>query len=181
MRDAFGDIIAAQKLKVPHALLRFHAEPPASSRGIVKVEGGSRWARLLAGLAGFPPQMGETRFRLDVRRHGQGHIWQRSFGRHQTRSYLRYDPLKRRAVERFGPIELELSASTRQGALLVTVEKARLFGLPLPRTLCPQSASVEFETPEGHLGFDISASLPRIGLLVRYQGHIVLPDLDLRR
>ncbi|MEX0304564.1 MAG: DUF4166 domain-containing protein [Leisingera sp.] len=181
MRDAFGDIIAAQKLKVPHALLRFHAEPPANCQGVVKVEGGGRWARLLAALAGFPPQMGETRFRLDVRRHGQGHIWQRSFGRHQTRSYLRFDPRKGRAVERFGPVELELSASLQQEALLVSVERVRLFGVPLPQILCPQSASVEFETPEGHLGFDISASLPRIGLLVRYQGHVVLPDLDLRR
>jgi hypothetical protein len=40
---------------------------------------------------------------------------------------------------------------------------------------------MEFETPEGHLGFDISASLPRIGLLVRYSGHLVPPELDLWR
>lgn len=85
------------------------------------------------------------------------------------------------ALERFGPLELELSASMRQGALIVTVECARLFGLPLPAALCPQSAAMEYETPQGHFGFDISASLPRIGLLVRYHGHLVRPELDLRR
>lgn len=181
MRDAFGEIIAAQKLEVPPALLRFHAQPPERSQGLVTVEGGNRWARLLAGLAGFPPPMPRTRFRLDVAPQGKGHVWQRSFGKHQTRSRLRFDPQKGRAVERFGPVELELVASVQQGALVVTVETARLFGLPLPRALCPQSASMEFETPEGHLGFDISASLPRIGLLVRYRGHLELPELDVRR
>jgi len=181
MRDAFGEIIAAQNLEVPPVLLRFHAEPPEHSRGSVSVTGGTRWARLLAALAGFPPPMAETRFGLDVAPQGSGHVWQRSFGKYLTRSHLRFDPRKGRAVERFGPIELELSARAQQGALLVSVEKARLFGLPLPRLLCPQSASAEYETPEGHLGFDISASLPRIGLLVRYQGYIVLPNLDLRR
>ncbi|WP_027243476.1 DUF4166 domain-containing protein [Leisingera daeponensis] len=181
MKDAFGEIIAAQRLEVPPALLRFHAQPPARSQGVVTVEGGNRWARLLAGLAGFPPPMPRTRFRLDVAQQGRGHVWQRSFGKYQTRSRLRFDPHKGQAVERFGPVELELAASVQQGALVVTVEKARLFGLPLPRALCPQSASMEYETPEGHLGFDISASLPRIGLLVRYSGHIVLPELDVRR
>lgn len=40
---------------------------------------------------------------------------------------------------------------------------------------------MEYETPQGNLGFDISASLPRIGLLVRYHGYLTLPELDLRR
>ncbi|WP_291735162.1 DUF4166 domain-containing protein [Leisingera sp. F5] len=181
MRDAFGDIIAAQELEVPPVLLRFHAQPPERSHGMVKVEGGGRWARLLAGLAGFPPPMAETRFRLDVTPQGNGHVWRRSFRKFLTRSHLRYDPQKGRAVERFGLVELDLAVSVQQGAMVVSVEKARLFGLPLPQALCPQSASTEFETPEGHLGFDISASLPRIGLLVRYSGYLVLPELNLRR
>ncbi|KIC13807.1 DUF4166 domain-containing protein [Leisingera sp. ANG-Vp] len=181
MKDAFGEMIASQALGVPPVLMRFHAEPPAHCEGRVTVEGGSRWARLLAGLAGFPPPMAQTRFRLEIRAHDKGHIWQRSFGKYRTRSHLRFDARRGRAVERFGPIELELAVRLQQGALLVSVEEARLFGLPLPRALCPQSTSAEFETPEGHLGFDISASLPRIGLLVRYHGHVVLPDLDFRR
>lgn len=181
MRDAFGEVIAAQKLDVPPALLRFHAEPPGTCRGVVSVEGGSRWGRMLAALAGFPPPMPPSRFQLDVAPQGKGHVWRRRFGRHQTRSLLRYDPAGGRVLERFGPIDLELRVTARQGALTVAVEQARLFGVPLPRVLCPQSASVEFETPDGHIGFDISASLPRVGLLVRYHGHIVLPELDLRR
>ena len=181
MRDAFGEIIAAQGLEVPPALMRFHAEPPPRSYGTVQVEGGSRWARLLAALAGFPPPMAQSRFRLEVMPKGRGHVWQRCFGKHLTRSHLQFDPRTGRILERFGPLELELSLTAQQGVLLVQVKAIRLFGLPLPRSLCPQSASMEFETPEGHLGFDISASLPRIGLLVRYSGHIVLPELDLRR
>ncbi|WP_259963750.1 hypothetical protein [Leisingera aquaemixtae] len=41
MRDAFGEIIAAQRLEVPPALLRFHAQPPERSQGVVTVEGGN--------------------------------------------------------------------------------------------------------------------------------------------
>lgn len=181
MRDAFGEIIAAQNLEVPPVLMRFHSEPPERSLGVVQVESGNRWARLLAGIAGFPPAMAQSRFRLDIAQQGRGHVWRRVFGKHQTRSNLRYDPRKGRVLERFGPVELELSVQVQQDALLVTVEKARLFGLPLPSALCPESAALEFETPQGHLGFDISASLPRIGLLVRYTGHIALPELNLRR
>ncbi|KIC16167.1 hypothetical protein RA25_14405 [Leisingera sp. ANG-S5] len=181
MRDAFGEIIAAHKLHVPPVLMRFHTEPPARSFGVVRVEGGNRWARLLARLAGFPPPMPQSRFRLDVAQQGKGHIWRRVFGRHQTRSHLRFDPRRGRVVERFGVVELELSVRVQQGAMMVSVEQARLFGLPLPRALCPESAAMEFETSQGHLGFDISASLPRIGLLVRYTGHIALPELNLRR
>ncbi|OBY24447.1 DUF4166 domain-containing protein [Leisingera sp. JC1] len=181
MRDAFGEIIAAKSLQVPPALMRFHAEPPERSFGVVRVEGGNRWAQLLARLAGFPPPMPQTRFRLDVTPQGNGHIWRRVFGKHQTRSVLRYDARRGRALERIGPVELELSVRMQQGALKVSVEKARLFGFPLPKVLCPESASMEYETQQGHLGFDIAASLPRVGLLVRYTGHIALPELNLRR
>lgn len=181
MRDAFAELIAAHKLEVPPALLRFHADPPPLSQGLVTVEGGSRWGRLIAALAGFPAPMPLSRFRLEVARQGQGHVWRRRFGRHKTRSHLRFDARSGRALERFGPVELELSAAVRQGALVVTVEGARLFGFRLPPALCPQSAAMEFETPQGHLGFDISASLPRIGLLVRYHGHIARAEVDLRR
>jgi hypothetical protein len=125
--------------------------------------------------------MVRQRFRLDVIPQGRGHVWRRMFGRHQTRSHLEYDPSSGRVLERFGALEMELSLRSYQGNLHVTVERTRLFGLPLPEALCPQSASLEYETPHGHLGFDISASLPRIGLLLRYHGYFALPDLDLRR
>ncbi|WP_417474897.1 DUF4166 domain-containing protein [Leisingera sp.] len=181
MRDAFAQLIEANKLDVPPVLRRFHAEPPALSQGEVTVEGGRRWGRLLAALAGFPPPMSRSRFRLEVAREGKGHVWRRSFARHKTSSFLQYDARSGRVVERFGPVELELSATARDGALIITIERARLFGFALPSSLCPQSTAMEYETPQGNLGFDISASLPRIGLLVRYHGYLTLPELDLRR
>jgi hypothetical protein len=181
MRDAFGELIAARGLEVPPLLLRFHSEPPPVGNGFGSVQGGGRGARLLAALAGFPPPMARSRFRLEVMPQGSGHIWQRIYGRHRTRSHLRYDAGRGRALERFGPIELELDAAVRRGALMVSVERVRLFGLPLPRALCPQSASMEFVTPDGQLGFDISASLPGLGLLVRYSGQLPMPELDVRR
>lgn len=181
MSDAFGAVIAAQALEVPPALIRFHSNPPPHSHGVVTVEGGNRWARLLARLAGFPPPMTGQRFRLDVTPQGRGHVWRRVFGRHQTRSHLEYDPASGLVREHFGALQMDLALSAHQGVLRVSVERARLFGLPLPAALCPQSAAMEYQTSQGHLGFDISAQLPRIGLLLRYHGYIALPDLDLRR
>jgi hypothetical protein len=66
--------------------------------------------------------------------------------------------------------------SCQNGGLDMTVEEARIFGLRLPRWLCPVSDAREFAR-DGRFHFDFSLSLPVFGLLVRYNGWLV-PDCE---
>ncbi|MEP1327199.1 DUF4166 domain-containing protein [Pseudophaeobacter sp.] len=83
---------------------------------------------------------------------------------------LSYDRRRGCAVERFGPFAIDLTLEVKVDDLLVRVIGARIFGLPLPGWMNPRSAAREFATAQGQFGFDISASLPLVGLLIRYQG-----------
>ncbi|MEP2717591.1 DUF4166 domain-containing protein [Pseudophaeobacter sp.] len=176
MSDAFGRIIADQTLSVPAVVARFHSLSAGQYRGMARVTGGNLLARILMRLAGFPPPGREVGFEIRIQPQDDGQIWSRRFGRNTTTSHLSYDEVQGCAVERFGPIEIDLRLRMQKEALWVDVIGARLFGRPLPRILTPVSTAREFETADGWFGFDISASLPLIGLLIRYRGRFEVPE-----
>lgn len=62
-----------------------------------------------------------------------------------------------------------------ESGLSVGIERLCLFGTPCPRFLLPRSASTECEDGQSRFQFNISASLPGFGLLIRYEGWLV-PD-----
>ena len=175
MSDAFARIIAEKGLRVPSVVARFHAADTGRYRGSAKVEGGNFVARLIARLVGFPPPRLTVDFEITTAPQGEGHLWSRRFGRNTTTSYLRYDNRRHCAVESFGPIRIEMGLRMQGEGLAVDVLRICVLGIPLPVWLTPRSASSEFETSQGYFGFDISASLPGVGLLVRYQGSFEVP------
>ncbi|MEP4037255.1 DUF4166 domain-containing protein [Pseudophaeobacter sp.] len=175
MSDAFARIVAEKGLRVPSVVARFHAADTGRYRGSAKVEGGNLVARLIARFAGFPPPGLTVDFEITTRPEGEGHLWSRRFGRSTTSSYLRYDNGRHRAVESFGPIRIEMGLRMQGEGLAVDVLRTCFMGIPLPVWLTPRSVSSEFETSQGDFGFDISASLPGVGLLVRYQGSFEVP------
>ncbi|MFT6458209.1 DUF4166 domain-containing protein [Pseudophaeobacter arcticus] len=177
MSDAFGRIIAEQGLDVPAVVARLHAAGSGRYRGRADIETGNALARLIVWIAGFPAPGRGVDFEIATTPQGEGHIWARRFGASKTRSYLTYDSTRGCAVEHFGPIAIRMGLRMRAEVLTVAVLGASFLGLPLPRLLTPQSAACEFETPDGGFGFDISASLPLVGLLIRYQGSFDVPAL----
>jgi hypothetical protein len=177
MSDAFGRIIAEQGLAVPATVARFHAAGSGRYRGRADITSGNLLARLIVRIAGFPAPGRDVDFEISTTPQGEGHIWTRRFGTRITRSYLRYDSRHACAVEQFGPVAIRMGVQMQGEVLAVEVLGASFLGLPLPRLLTPKSASSEFQTPDGGFGFDISASLPLIGLLIRYQGSFDVPEL----
>lgn len=170
MSDAFGEIIAANGLQVPVQIARFHENTKAKYRGRAQVQTGSWLARCITRLAGFPVAGQNVPFEIEVAPHAKGQIWRRQFASAVTTSVLSYDRRRGCAVERFGPFAIDLTLEVKADDLLVRVIGARIFGLPLPGWVTPRSAAREFATAQGQFGFDISASLPLVGLLIRYQG-----------
>lgn len=179
MPDAFGQLIVRDGLSVPDVVRDLHVgDAPRRFTGWVVIEGGNALARLVARLAGFPRPAGRAPFMLDIAPHPDGgHVWTRHFTQRMTRSRLRYDAQRGRAVESFGPLRIEMSLSARNGVLLIEVARLRLAGLPLPAILTPRSTSREYQS-DGRFGFDIGASLPGLGLLIRYRGELSAESTD---
>ncbi len=175
MSDAFGQIIADKGLNVPAVVSRFQSASSGRYYGRARVEGGNFAARFLTRLAGFPAPGEEVEFQITTQPQGNGQLWSRQFGRSSTTSHLSYGRVRGCAVERFGPLQIQLGLRMQGAVLAVDVLRVSLLGVPLPKWLTPKSASREFETPSGAFGFDISATLPAIGLLIRYQGVFEVP------
>ncbi|MGZ2258469.1 DUF4166 domain-containing protein [Roseobacter sp. A03A-229] len=134
----------------------------------------NRWA---IALAGFPPPGVNVPLRITVSRHPDGEEWLRSFDGHQTRSVIRFHPETQQLSEAFGPVTCLLSLTAQSGSLVVGTPATKLFGVRLPYLLSPQSRSSEYSDRAGRLCFDISAFWPNNHLIIRYSGHLEVPDL----
>lgn len=162
--------LGADFARLPPALQRLH-DQPGIWKGRAEVIRGRTWAaRLLTRLAGFPPAgQGPLTFRIMAAEGAE--VWTRDFGGHRTRSILRAGP-GRTLVESFGPFRVTMRPAVTAGGLSLTVTGLHLMGLPCPKFLMPRDASTEAALPGGGVGFDIRASLPGLGLLIRYRGEM---------
>jgi hypothetical protein len=69
--------------------------------------------------------------------------------------------------------------TVEQGALVYTLVKARLFGIPIPLFLAPKVIAEEAQVDEIYR-FKVNVSMPLIGLLVRYGGDMKLMPVECR-
>jgi Domain of unknown function (DUF4166) len=74
--------------------------------------------------------------------------------------------------ERFGPLSVEIVLRPDDHGLEYPVRRGRAFGMPLPRFVMPTSETRESVDETGVVRFDVSVSLPRGGLVVRYAGSL---------
>jgi hypothetical protein len=74
-----------------------------------------------------------------------------------------------RIEEHFGPFAFGLQLKAGSNGMNMKLERARLFGVPLPKAVLPQIVASERVADQRHL-FDVSITLPWVGRLVRYHG-----------
>ncbi|WP_176440909.1 DUF4166 domain-containing protein [Oceanicola sp. 22II-s10i] len=125
---------------------------------------------LLLKLGGFPDADENVPIRLSMFRGRDGVTWRREFGRHVTESVLTYDADRSAVDESFGPFSVRMVPDIRRGALHLEIAGLRVWGVPLPRLLWPKSATREVARPDGGVEFDVSATLPFLGPMIRYRG-----------
>ena len=94
-------------------------------------------------------------------------IWNRRFGERKLESCFRLQ--QGRLIESLGPFRLQLRLEVRDDRLRYVLERATLFGIPVPRSLAPDLEAWEGER-EGRYDFAVEVRLPFIGRLVRYEG-----------
>jgi hypothetical protein len=79
---------------------------------------------------------------------------------------------RKRIEERLGPLVLTFDLSAEQERIVWSLYSARLALLPLPLTWLLECAAIE-SVDAGRYGFDVSASVRGVGLIVHYKGWLV--------
>ncbi|MCW7538169.1 DUF4166 domain-containing protein [Aquabacterium sp. A7-Y] len=156
------------------ALRDFHAlqgRVSLSGEVVVRPPAG-RMAGWLARCLGAPrrPASGPIRFLLEAGPSAE--VWTRHFPGRTMSSRLRLQDGA--LVERLGAAELRFGLVERDGRLEMELQRMRFFGLPCPRWLRPRVRAIETGDAR-RLHFDVSASVPGLGLVASYQGYL---DLD---
>ena len=137
--------------------------------GRVDVERGRNLlARLCARLAGLPPARQGAAISIAFDTLPNCETWRRNFDGHAMQSTLVKDG--RYLSERLGPVRFRLALRVLDGAIVWHVERARLFNvIPLPMSWFVDVRCREGED-NGRYTFEVQASMPLVGLLVRYAG-----------
>ncbi|MGI3183672.1 DUF4166 domain-containing protein [Nioella aestuarii] len=172
--DPVAQVARTTGLTLPPAVAALHeTNGQASFLGRCTVtRGGSLIARLALWLGGFPQAAPDLPVSVLTQTAPDGCTWRRDFGGHVTQSRLSISDDGRAVLERFGPIRLRMSLRMTNGRLHYDITKMHVLGLPMPRWLTPRSETSEYQTEDGKFGFDVSASLPLVGLLIRYSGQL---------
>lgn len=146
--------------------------------GRCDIRGGDNWlARTVARLAGLPVAPIETirtvAVEVAISATDATEDWIRTFGEQRMRSRL--VDRNRRLEERLGPMVLGFELTAQQDRIYWTLRSARLALLPLPMTWLLKCTAVE-SIDDGRYGFDVSAHMRGIGLIVHYKGWLIEHD-----
>jgi Domain of unknown function (DUF4166) len=164
----YARVMGADFDRLPPAVRRLHdvcGDSGAEGEGRVE-RGRGPLARALATAMRFPP---EGRWPLHVAFAEQDGVerWTRDFGGHRFASEL--SAKGTRIVERFGPLRFAFHLPSGPDGLEMRLRGWSAFGVPLPLALAPRIRAREWEE-EGRFRFEVAASLPLAGEIVRYSG-----------
>jgi hypothetical protein len=139
--------------------------------GRCDVRGGSGWAaRAIAWIARLPIAKDDVPVEITIAAHGRGEDWIRMFGAHQMRSKLA--DRNRRLEERLGPLVLTFELAAEHERIVWSLRAARLAFVPVPIAWLLTCAATE-AIENGRYGFDVSAHVRGVGLIVHYKGWLV--------
>jgi hypothetical protein len=136
--------------------------------GRADVERGRSFAsRVVATLFGLPPAGRDQPLSVTFTPQGEREVWTRTFGRAVFRS-VQYE---RRGLlrERVGPSTFIFALDTSAEGMALALRGVRVLGVPLPRLLAPSVRTLESQR-DGRYQFEVEASLPLLGPIVRYAG-----------
>lgn len=136
--------------------------------GRADVERGSSLAApMLAGLFGLPPAGRDQPLHVTFEPVDGKEIWSRAFGNKVFRSVqCELDGLLH---ERVGLSTFMFALDASAVGLALDLRGVRFLGVSLPRRLSPCVRTLESERG-GRYHFEVEASLPLLGLIVRYAG-----------
>ncbi|HZY18377.1 MAG TPA: DUF4166 domain-containing protein [Ramlibacter sp.] len=171
----YQQIMGADFTRLPSPLQRFHAlEGAHVLRGWVVVGAPeSAVARMLARCLGAPLDAREGALQFELEAGPAEEVWIRRFPGQMMRSRLTH--AGGHVVERLGFARLWFTLKGGPDMLEMKLVRLRFLGVACPRWLLPAIVAEETAMP-GRLHFRVQASLPLIGTVASYRGHLDLPD-----
>ena len=159
---------------------------PARVRELHDLTGRSMWtgsadvergqslsSRMIATLFGLPPAGRDQALRVAFQVDGDREIWSRAFGTAVFRSVQ--DERGGLLRERVGPSTFVFALDVSPDGMALKLRRVRLLGVPLPRLMSPSVCTFESER-DGRYHFEVEASLPLLGRIVRYVGWLDRED-----
>lgn len=182
-RTLFECLLGADYARLPAAVQRFHrltghhvlqgevrSSPP---RGGI--------ARLLAILLGSPREAGDGALRFELQASAEQEVWSRLFPTRTMRSHLRCSPAGAPHIEeRLGAATLQMRLIAFPNRLEFKLITLRLLGLPCPRWLMPAIVAEE-SGDQDWLYFRVIATVPWVGTVAHYEGHLRIAKEDAAR
>lgn len=156
------------------ALARFHSLSGAHRlQGEVEVEApASTLGRVLAGALGAPQRSARGSIVFDLEATPRAEVWTRHFPARTMRSTLRES--RGQVVEHLGAARLGFTLVEEQGRLVMRLENLHFLCVPCPAWLRPQIVAEETGLGDA-LHFHVQATVPWVGQVVHYRGHLVVP------
>lgn len=169
--QALGDSFAI----LPQAVQDFHRAQNRRYHGHTSITRGKNLlVRLMLRAGSFPPAGDRLPVVVSVVQTPDHEVWTRDFAGHIMRSTLRFTGTQGELEESFGPLTLHLCLQATPDALQIGIAKITLFKwLKAPRFLLPKSQSSEQSDTQARFHFNITATAPLAGFLIRYSGHLV--------
>lgn len=155
---------------------RFHRLAGAQVlHGQVQVQApASLLGRVLAWGLGAPQQAGQGAIRFELDATPGAEVWTRIFPTRTMRSTLREAPGF--VEEHMGAARLLFGLTAVEGGRLeMRLVRMRFLGIPCPRWLQPAIVARETGQGDDQLHFDVQATVPWIGRVVAYRGHLQVP------
>lgn len=128
-------------------------------------------ARLICALVKFPRSGSDVPVSVEFTPEGNAERWTRIFADKKFSSVHSCGSGRdeRLVVERFGVARFSLALVADGSRLLFVPRRWSLLGIPMPNMLLPRGMSFETEL-DGRFQFDISVTVPGIGLIIAYSG-----------
>jgi len=165
----FRELIGSGFADLPFQVRNVHEDRAETALvGRCRIDRGRGWLSAIFGaLSSLPPAGGDVPVRVTIRRDALGERWTRDFGGHPMVSTLRArDGL---LEERLGPTTFRFELIADRARITWKIAGARVLGIPVPASWFSGVMASESVDSERYR-FDVEASLPVVGFLVRYQG-----------
>ena len=165
----FQQILGPDFSRLPPAVIATHnGVIPRVFKGLASVTRGTGLqARVAAALFGFPASTEQIDVEVTKTPTQHGETWVRTFGAQKFRSVLR--PTRGGMTEQFGVLTFELDLTIQGDKLHFPVKAGRIWGIPIPCFMLPQSIASEAEI-DGTFHFDVHLKAPTGATLVHYKG-----------
>jgi hypothetical protein len=159
--------------RLPLAVRRFHRLAGLQElHGWVDTDAPSSLAAgLLARCLGTPLRATSGPIRFELYAAPEAEIWTRHFPTRKMTSRMRLDA--RRIVEQLGAARLTFELCETGGRLEMRLQGLRFLGVPCPRWLLPRVIAEESGQSD-RLHFRVQASLPLVGIVTSYRGHLTI-------